>query len=110
MMIAFLLRPDRERQINVFAHELEHSGGYAPGDAIAVARELLPDILSYDPRRPTSFPNNGGTLRDDAVDVFLSICTNGNVAGDSLGSHGDLLDDFPYLGPPHESRGRFPIR
>ena len=78
--------------------------GYAPGDAIVIARKLLPDILSYDPRRPTSFPNNGRTLRDDVVDLFFSIYTNGKVAGDGVGPHGDLLDDFPYLGPPHESR------
>jgi hypothetical protein len=85
-------------------------GGYAPGDAIAIARKLLPDILSYDPRRPTSFPNNGRTLRDDVVDVFFSIYTNRKVAGDNVGPHGDLLDDFPYLGPPHKIRRAAPIR
>lgn len=90
--------------VKVFAHELEHSGGYAPGDAITVARKLLPDILSYDPRRPTCFPDNGRTLRDDVVDVFFSIYTNGKVAGDGVGPHADLLDEFPYLGPPHEMR------
>ncbi len=95
---------DDDRFIKVFAHELEHSGGYAPVDAIAVARTLLPDILSYDPRRPTSFPNNGRALRDDVVDVFLPIYTNGKVARDGVGPHGDLLDAFPYLGPPHEIR------
>jgi hypothetical protein len=93
---------DDDRFINVFAHELEHSGGYASGDAVAVAKKLLPDILSYDPRRPTSFPDNGRTLRDDVVDVFFSIYTNEKVAGDSVGPHGDLLDDSPYLGPPHD--------
>ena len=31
------------------------------------------DILSHDPRLPTSFPNSGRTLRDDVVDVFLPI-------------------------------------
>ena len=93
----------------VLAHELEHSGGYAPGDAFAIARELLPDVLSYDPRRPTSFPNNSRTLRDDVVDVFFSIYTNGKVAGHGVGPHGDLLDDFLYLGPPEESRRATPI-
>ena len=101
---------DDDRFIKVFAHELEHSRGYGPGDAIAIARKLLPDILSYDPRRPTSFPNNGRSLRDDVVDVFFSIYTNGKVAGDGVGPHGDLLDDFPYLGPPHESRRASPNR
>src|SRR5207253_879038 len=38
-----------DRFISVFAHELEHTGGYTPEDAKAVARKLLPDILSYNP-------------------------------------------------------------
>jgi hypothetical protein len=93
---------DDDRFIGVFAHQLEHTGGYAPQDAMAVARKLLPDILSYDPRRPASFPHNGRTLTDDVVDVFLSILTNGKVTGDMAGPHGDLLDEFPYIGPPHD--------
>jgi hypothetical protein len=93
---------DDDRFIGVFAHELEHTGGYPPQDAMGVARKLLPDILSYDPRRPASFPRNGRTLTDDVVDVFFSIITNGNVTGDKVGPHGDLLDEFPYLGPPHD--------
>ena len=90
-----------DRFIGVFAHELEHSGGYAPQDATAVARKLLPDILSYDPRESARFPHNGRTLTDDVVDVFLSVYTNGKVTGDKVGPHRDLLDGFPYLGPPH---------
>ena len=94
---------DDDRFIGVFAHELEHSGGYRPEDAVDVARKLLPDILSYDPRAPARFPHNGRTLTDDVVDVFFSMLTNGKVTGDKVGPHGDLLDEFPYLGPP---RGR----
>jgi hypothetical protein len=93
---------DDERFIGVFAHELEHMGGYVPQDAMAVARKLLPDILSYDPRRPASFPHNGRTLTDDVADVFFSILTNGKVTGDKVGPHIDLLNEFPYLGPPHD--------
>ena len=91
-----------DRFIGVFAHELEHTGGYSPEDAVSVARKLLPDILSYDFRRPVSFPHNGRTLTDDVVDVFFSMLTNGKVTGDKVGPHGDLLDEFPYLGPPHK--------
>jgi hypothetical protein len=91
-----------DRFIGVFAHELEHTGGYSPEDAASVARKLLPDILSYDFRRPVSFPHNGRTLADDVVDVFFSMLTNGKVTGDKVGPHGDLLDEFPYLGPPHK--------
>jgi uncharacterized protein DUF4331 len=94
---------DDDRFIGVFAHQLEHTGGYTPEDAVGVARKLLPDILCYDPRRPASFPHNGRTLIDDVVDVFFSMLTNGKVTGDKVGPHGDLLDEFPYLGPPHNA-------
>jgi len=87
--------------IGVFAHELEHTGGYTPQNATAVARKLLPDILSYNQREPVAYPHNGRALTDDVVDVFLSVLTNGKVTGDKVGPHSDLLDEFPYLGPPH---------
>ena len=92
---------DDGRFIGVFAHQLGHTGDYTPEDAVSVARKLLTDILSYDPRRPTRFPDNGRTLTDDVVDGFLSMLSNGKVTGDKVGPHGDLLDEFPYLGPPH---------
>src|SRR5262249_21119370 len=94
---------DDDRFIAVFAHELQHSGGYTTEGATAVARKLLPDILSYDPRRPARFPENGRSLNDDVVDFFLNMLTNGKVTGDKVGPHGDLPEEFPYLGPPHLS-------
>ena len=91
------------RFIAVFAHALEHTGGYAPEEARRVAGTLLPDILSYDPTRPASFPRNGRTLTDDAADAFLAVLTNGKVTGDKVGPHGDLLPQFPFLGSPHNA-------
>jgi len=96
---------DDSRFIPVFAHALEHSGGYAPDDAMRVAAALLPDMLRYDPTRPARFPDNGRTLADDAADVFLALFTNGRIPGDGVGPHQDLLTDFPYLGPPHADAG-----
>src|SRR5262245_40750076 len=93
---------DDERFVGVFAHELEHTGGYTPHDASAVARNLLADILFYDPQRPASFPHNGRALTDDGVDIFLSMLKHGRVTGVQVWPHGDLLDEFPYLGPPHD--------
>jgi hypothetical protein len=90
-----------ERFIGAFAHELAHTGGYTTQDAIRVARTLLPDILWYDTRLPAVFPLNGRSLTDDVADVFLSVLTNGRVTGDEVGPHGDLLEEFPYVGPPH---------
>jgi len=92
---------DDGRFVSVFAHALEHIGGYAPEEARRAARTLLPDVLSYDPTRPASFPSNGRTLTDDAGDAFVAVLTNGRVTEDKVGPHVDLLPEFPYLGPPH---------
>jgi hypothetical protein len=95
---------DDARFVAVYAHSLEHSGGYTPEEAKRVAGTLLPEILSYDPNLVASFPDNGRTPSDDAVDYFLPILTNGKVAEDKVGPHKDLLAEFPYLGPPHMAR------
>jgi Domain of unknown function (DUF4331) len=96
---------DDARFIAAFAHSLEHAGDYTPEEAKRVAETLLPDILSFDPKRPASFPDNGRRITDDVVDVFLPILTNGKVTGDKVGPHTDLLAGFPYVGPPHKARG-----
>ena len=94
---------DDGRFVPIFAHSLEHAGGYTPEEAKRVARTLLPEMLFYDPSRPARFPVNGRTLTDDAVDSFLALLTNGKVTRDGVGPHRDLLGEFPYLGPPHNT-------
>jgi Domain of unknown function (DUF4331) len=105
---AYLAREpaDDARFVSVFAHALEHTGGYSSEQAKRVAGKLLPDLLRYDPKRPASFPDNGRALIDDVSDLFLAILTNGKVTGDNVGPHGDFLDEFPYLGPPHIIRSK----
>ncbi|MGO9088621.1 MAG: DUF4331 family protein [Candidatus Sulfotelmatobacter sp.] len=95
---------DDARFIAVFAHSLEHTGGYTPEEATRVANTLLPDILSYDPTRPASYGDNGRALTDDVMDGFISILTNGKLTRDNVGAHHDLLGEFPYVGAPHEVR------
>jgi len=95
---------DDSRFIPVFAHALEHAGGYTPGEAMRVAGTLLPDVLHYDPKRPAVYPENGRTLTDDVVDFFLPLLSNGKVTQDKVGPHKDLLASFPYVGPPHKAR------
>jgi hypothetical protein len=69
--------PADDRQfVSVFAHSLEHAGGYAATDAERVAATLLPDILPFDHTRPASYPENGRALTDDVQDHFLTILTN----------------------------------
>jgi hypothetical protein len=62
-----------------------------------------PDVLSYDPTRPASFPSNGRTLTDDAGDAFVAVLTNGKVTEDKVGPHSDLIAGFPYVGSPHKA-------
>jgi hypothetical protein len=95
---------DDARFIPVFAHALEHTGGYTPAEATRVAGTLLPDVLHYDPTRPASYPDNGRALTDDVVDFFLPLLTNGKVTQDKVGPHKDLLTSFPYVGAPHKAR------
>jgi hypothetical protein len=89
---------DDDRFVSVFAHALEHIGGYAPEEARRAARTLLPDVLSYDPTRPACFPSSGRTLTDDAGDAFVAVLTNGKVMEDKVGPHDDLLPEFPTWG------------
>jgi hypothetical protein len=92
------------RFIPVFAHALEHTGGYTTAEATRVAGTLLPDVLHYDPSRPAVYPENGRTLTDDVVDFFLPLLSNGKVTQDKVGPHRDLLAEFPYVGAPHKDR------
>jgi len=95
---------DDARFVPVFAHALEHTGGYTPAEATRVAGTLLPDVLHYDPTRPASYPDNGRALANDVVDFFLPLLTNGKVTRDNVGPHKDLLTEFPYVGAPHKAR------
>jgi Domain of unknown function (DUF4331) len=92
------------RFVPVFAHALEHTGGYSPAEATRIAGTLLPDVLHYDATRPASYPDNGRALTDDVVDFFLPLLTNGKVTQDKVGPHKDLLASFPYVGLPHKAR------
>lgn len=93
--------------IPVFAHGLQHVGGYTPEEATRVAASMLPDVMPYQPARPASYPSNGRALTDDAGGYFLSLLTNGKVKGPA--PHTDLLAEFPYVGPPHHARVSAPL-
>lgn len=80
--------------------ELLASHGRDMDSARQEALRLLPDILEYKLSSPTRYPN-GRTLSDDIIDHQLALITNGKITSDEVGPHDDLLDEFPYLGPPH---------
>jgi hypothetical protein len=74
--------------------------GFSEAEAIPLARAWLPDIMPYEYTSAARFPN-GRTLSDDTVDSFARLVTRGRSAPSIVGPHTDLLDRFPYLGPPH---------
>jgi hypothetical protein len=74
--------------------------GYGEADAVDLARGLLPDVLHFNPSSSAGYPN-GRRLTDDIADLRASEITMGRVTTDLVGPHADLLDEFPYLGPPH---------
>jgi hypothetical protein len=92
------------RFIAVFAHSLQHTGGYTQEEATRVAASHLPDVLPYEPTLQASYPSNGRSLIDDVELYFLPLLTNGKIAGDGVAHHTDLLAEFPYVGPPHTAR------
>lgn len=76
------------------------SFGRSFDDALQTTMTLLPDILNYDYTSSSGYPN-GRTLTDDIGDIQLALLTNGTKTMDLAGPHQDLLEEFPYVGPPH---------
>lgn len=95
------IEPKRDRELFLasFVSTLE-SFGHAPDEATAIAKILLPDILTYNYASSSGFLN-GRKLTDDVIDIELNLVTKGAVTTDMVGPHTDLLDHFPYLGHPH---------
>jgi hypothetical protein len=56
--------------------------------------------------RRCAIRTTGRTLTDDVVDLCFSTYAKRNVT-DKVGPHGDLLDEFPYLGPAHDSQSQW---
>jgi hypothetical protein len=74
--------------------------GYAPEEATAAARTLLPDILHYDRTRPAHYPN-GRVMTDDVFATRMIFMTHGQATPQNIGPHKDLTAAFPFLGPPN---------
>jgi uncharacterized protein DUF4331 len=74
--------------------------GFSEAEATPLAREWLPDIMPYDYTSAAGFPNGRG-LTDDTIDWFARLVSRGQSAPSIIGPHADVLDRFPYLGPPH---------
>jgi Domain of unknown function (DUF4331) len=76
------------------------SNGYPPAEAKTAALQVLPDVLSYDPTHPATYPN-GRILTDDVYSLRFAWLTHGKVPPTGLKPHDDLQAQFPYLGVPN---------
>lgn len=97
------IQPTQDRDL--FEEKFEDvlmSFGYDETHADAIAKILLPDILSYNYNSTEGYANfNGRQLADDVIDISLTIVTNGQITTDMVGPHTDYLSVFPYVGVPH---------
>ena len=93
---------DRARWTDQFVHLMGHTGGYSREEAIAAidAHGLLPDMLTYNPSEPATYPN-GRVFTDDVINHRLAFLSKGDIPPDGLAPHTDTLATFPYLGTPH---------
>jgi hypothetical protein len=80
--------------------EVLQQHGYAPDEATAAARTLLPDILHYDRTRPAHYPN-GRVMTDDVFSTRMAFMTHGRATPQGVRPHDDLTAEFPFLGPPN---------
>ncbi len=83
-----------------------HTGNYTREEAIAeLDRErTLPDVLSFDPSKPATYPN-GRVFTDDVINYRLAFLTKNECPPTGLKPHTDTLREFPYLGTPHSKSG-----
>lgn len=79
--------------------------GYDETEAMDLGLSFLPDWLVYYPHEPAGYPN-GRRLTDDTADLLAALLTRGRITSDGVGPHTDLLEEFPYLGPPRPDRRR----
>jgi hypothetical protein len=80
--------------------EVLQQHGYAPDEATAAARTLLPDMLHYDHTRPAHYPN-GRVMTDDVFSTRMAFMTHGRATPQGVRPHDDLTAAFPFLGPPN---------
>jgi hypothetical protein len=80
---------------------LMENGGYTREEAVAAitTEGTLPDVLVYNPAKPSEYPN-GRALTDNVADYRSRFLTNGQKTLPDMAPRDDLLPEFPYLGVP----------
>ncbi|MEO0538890.1 MAG: DUF4331 domain-containing protein [Cyanobacteria bacterium P01_A01_bin.123] len=94
--------------------------GNSDDRADALLGAFLPDVMRIDTTGPSGYANalndngspiRGRLLKDDVVDITLSVLTNGAITTDNVSyegtpgnpaqGHQPLVPAFPYLAPPN---------
>lgn len=92
--------------------------GNTDNRANALLGAFLPDVMRIDTTGPSGYANalnakgspiRGRLLKDDVVDITLSVVTNGAIASDNVSyegsnpaqGHHPLVPSFPYLALPN---------
>lgn len=92
--------------------------GNSPARTTALIGAFVPDVMRIDTTGPSGFANalnslgapvRGRMLKDDVIDIALSVLTNGGVTTDNVSydgvpgnpaqGHQPLSTSFPYLAP-----------
>ncbi|WP_369046186.1 DUF4331 family protein [Sinomonas sp. P10A9] len=90
----------REHYLDRYAQNFR-AMGYTEAEAMGLAKDWVPDVLSYDCTESAGFPN-GRRPTDDVVATAVEILTRAPLpASARIPAHSDLLQRFPYLGAPH---------
>lgn len=87
----------------VILQTLAHFGTNAANTA-TLASVAVPDTLKFDVTKPDGFPN-GRKLDDRVIDTLLTLILNQPTSDGTPGNDVPLLQDFPYLAPPHQAIG-----
>jgi hypothetical protein len=90
---------DVRNYLQPLSEVLQHHG-YAPDEATAAARTLLPDVLHYDRTMPAHYPN-GRVMTDDVFSTRMIFMVHGQASPQPIRPHEDLMAEFPFLGMPH---------
>jgi hypothetical protein len=92
---------NRKRWLDQFVHLMGHAGNYSRDEAIAAIDQegTLPDVLSFDPAKPSKYPN-GRVFTDDVIDYRFAFLTKRQCPPSGLKPHSDTLKEFPYIGTP----------
>jgi hypothetical protein len=92
-----------EAVLNAIGGVLTANGAtaYTPAQVTAIAKTLLPDVLTFQVGNAGGFLN-GRKLGDDVINAEFSLLTNGAVSSDGVDANDSAFSGtFPYLAAAH---------